>query len=75
MTKAQIQQKYQSQAIADQITSSKLSDEETKKTQTKMHPDCPTSEERDGALKALCYIKQFVYTLDLHIRLSYSWSK
>ena len=44
MTRAQVAQKYGNQEVADEICNGKLTDEETKATQTKPHPDAPNSE-------------------------------
>lgn len=44
LTKAQLIQKYGSEALAQEIIDSKTADEETRRTQTKAHPDAPESE-------------------------------
>lgn len=44
LTKDQLIKKYDSVSIAEAIIASKLVDEETKRTQTKEHPDCPGNE-------------------------------
>ena len=48
LTKAQIEDKYKSQSIADAITKAKLEDPEARQTSTKEHPDCPNNEARLG---------------------------
>jgi len=44
LTRQQLTIKYQSAEIAEEIVQTKLGDPELFKTQTKMHPDAPTSE-------------------------------
>ncbi|CAE7335035.1 unnamed protein product [Symbiodinium microadriaticum] len=45
MTRQMIVDKYKSESVADRIITNKLSNEDTKKSQTKAHPDDPDNEE------------------------------
>ena len=44
MTRQMIVDKYKSESVADRIITNKLSNEDTKKSQTKAHPDDPDNE-------------------------------
>ena len=44
MTRQMIVDKYKSESVADRIITNKLANEDTKKSQTKAHPDDPDNE-------------------------------
>ena len=52
MTHSQLAKKYESSAIADQITKAKLEDEELSRTHVKAHPDMPNCQ-AGSLIKAL----------------------
>ena len=57
LTKAQIEAKYKSAAIAESIVRAKLDDPEARETSTKAHPDCPDNEAQSG-LETRVHIEQ-----------------